>query len=412
MIRKLFFLFVFFAPFTSFFAISAWLRLPVVINQLLFVIVAVSLLLKNKIHIKWLQKEDVFLLIFLVFVWLSFIFGFKERRSFNHSLAYTNALIFFFLLSKYVISVLKIKSLEIARVIFHSFLFISSIIIIDFIGKNYWNVELRNLFSTPDGKISNMDYYIRFHSFRVGGVAEEPGTMALFYNIYFAVSMYYVFLKQKIRQIYLLVPLFTICHFFMLSNAGITLAIAVGIFIFLEERLKTLKITISQIYWVIGIVVFVLLALTTVYVFNIGDIQEILEKFIAKIFFNESGKSYSSSGQRLHQWSRAFSNFIKHPVFGYGPGFGVHQDEEGYLGVYATVLADIGIIGFLFFLSFQVEVLKKIMNIKKPYRGFLLFALLTAFIHFFIVSDFYHAPVWIMIAFSQLVYKEQKSNTQ
>ncbi|WP_406755307.1 hypothetical protein, partial [Tenacibaculum maritimum] len=125
MIKKLFYLFIFFAPFTSFFALSAWLRLPVIINQLLFITLLITLLKNNRINTKWLVKEDLYLLSFLGLIWLSFFLGFREKRSFNHSLAYTNAIIFFFFLSKYVIHFLRVSSIKIAKVFYLSFIFSS-----------------------------------------------------------------------------------------------------------------------------------------------------------------------------------------------------------------------------------------------------------------------------------------------
>ena len=97
MIKKLFLLFIFFAPFTSFFAISSWLRIPVVINQVLFVFLVLGTLIHGRLRRKWILKEDLLLIGLLLLVWLSFLFGFKEQRSFNHSLAYTNSIFFIFL---------------------------------------------------------------------------------------------------------------------------------------------------------------------------------------------------------------------------------------------------------------------------------------------------------------------------
>ena len=122
MIKKLFYLFIFFAPFTSFFALSAWLRLPVIINQALFIFLIVSIFQNNSVKTKWIVKEDIYLLGFLALVWISFMLGFREQRSFNHSLAYTNSILFYFFLSKYVITHLKISSIKIAKFIYWSFL--------------------------------------------------------------------------------------------------------------------------------------------------------------------------------------------------------------------------------------------------------------------------------------------------
>ncbi|CAA0155531.1 membrane hypothetical protein [Tenacibaculum maritimum] len=407
MIKKLFYLFIFFAPFTSFFALSAWLRLPVIINQLLFITLLITLLKNNRINTKWLVKEDLYLLSFLGLIWLSFFLGFREKRSFNHSLAYTNAIIFFFFLSKYVIHFLRVSSIKIAKVFYLSFIFSSIIILIDFIGKNYYNFSLRETYATSES--SNMNYFIRSNMFRVGGVAEEPGSMALFYNIYFGVSLYYLYQKDKIKLFKWLFILFALVHFAMLSNAGITLTLVALIIIFLINKLQYKVISKTQLFWIVGIFSLLILSSCFIIFFDIGHSNKFLEDFSNKIFFNESHKSYSSSGQRLLQWQRALVNFFKHPILGNGPGFGVHEDTEGYLSIYLTILSDIGFIAFVFFMGFIKKIIEKVMLLPIHIRNFILFSNITLLFHIFIVADFYHAPIWILFAFVQLIYREQKS---
>ncbi|MFL0100917.1 O-antigen ligase family protein [Tenacibaculum maritimum] len=407
MIKKLFYLFIFFAPFTSFFALSAWLRLPVIINQLLFITLLITLLKNNRINTKWLVKEDLYLLSFLGLIWLSFFLGFREKRSFNHSLAYTNAIIFFFFLSKYIIHFLRVSSIKIAKVFYLSFIFSSIIILIDFIGKNYYNFSLRETYATSES--SNMNYFIRSNMFRVGGVAEEPGSMALFYNIYFGVSLYYLYQKDKIKLFKWLFILFALVHFAMLSNAGITLTLVALIIIFLINKLQHKVISKTQLFWIVGVFSLLILSSFFIIFFDIGHSNKFLEDFSNKIFFNESHKSYSSSGQRLLQWQRALVNFFKHPILGNGPGFGVHEDTEGYLSIYLTILSDIGFIAFVFFMGFIKKIIEKVMLLPIHIRNFILFSNITLLFHIFIVADFYHAPIWILFAFVQLIYREQKS---
>lgn len=406
MIKKLFYLFVFFAPFTSFFALSAWLRLPVVINQLLFLTLIIAAFKNNKVKTKWLLKEDLYLFAFLGIVLLSFLFGYREQRSFNHSLAYINSVLFYFFLFKYVVVLLKITSKEIAKIIYWSFCTISFIIITDFIGRNFYNYSLRSVFSEVDGAISNMDYFIRSGYRRVGGVAEEPGHMALFYNIYFGITLYYIHLKKNFKKYFFVCFLFIVSHFAMLSNAGIVLPIIALALIFIINKLKTLRISENQVLMLLSLLVLLFISVTVILFFDVGNTRSFLEEFFNKIFFNESAAN-SSSGQRLLQWKRALFNFIERPVLGKGPGFGVHEDAEGYLSVYLTILADVGIISFLLFVSFQQVIVKKVMQLEKYSRGFLLLSIITSFLHIIIVADFYHAPLWILLAFVQLVYKEQ-----
>jgi len=407
MIKKLFYLFIFFAPFTSFFALSAWLRLPVVINQILFIFLIIGIFQHSFVKTKWIVKEDLYLVAFLVLVWLSFVLGFREKRSFNHSLAYTNSILFYFFLSKYIISQFKISSLRIAKVIYWSFITCSFIIIVDFIGKNYYDYSLRSTFSEVDGVISNMDYFIRAGMFRVGGVAEEPGHMAIFYNIYFGIALFYIHQRSTSKKYIWISILFLISHFAIMSNAGIVLPIIAVISIFLINKLSKLKITSKQLFWLLSIFALILVVSTVLLFFDVGQNSQTLEAFFNKIFFSETAE-YSSSGQRLKQWDRALSNFIKHPIFGNGPGYGVNEDPEGYLSVYLTILSDIGIIAFLLFISFQGALIQKIMKVKNTIRNFILFCIITTFFHLIIIADFYHAPLWILFVFIQLVYKEQK----
>lgn len=408
MIKRLFYLFIFFAPFTSFFALSAWLRMPVIINQLLFLVLIIGVFKNNRVKTKWIVKEDLFLLVFFALVWLSFLFGFLEKRSFNHSLAYTNSILFYFFLSKYVIELFQIPSIKIAKVVYRSFAVCSFIMIVDFIGRNYFNVSLRQTFSEADGAISNMDYFIRTGFRRVGGVAEEPGHMAMFYNIYFGISLYYISLKKQNKSFYVWVfSLFIVCQFMMFSNAGIILPVIAGIFIFSINKLKRLKITPKQILIVFSSLVLVIIVGVVILFFDIGNTAQIFEEFFDKVFFNESDNAYSSSGQRLKQWSRALKNFTGRPLLGNGPGFGVNEDPEGYLSVYLTILSDVGIIALLFFLSFQERLIRKVMSLDTTLRSCLLFSVITSFLHLIIIADFYHAPLWILFVFIQLIYKEK-----
>ena len=406
--KKLLYLFIFFAPFTSFFAISAWLRIPVVINQLLFLFIFINILFHRKIITKWLYNEDLILLVFLLLVWLSFLLGFKEKRSFNHSLAYTNSILFYFFLTKYAIALLKISVTNISKMAYLSFIAISIIIIADFIGKNYFNLNIRNIFSTADGVTSNMDYFIRQGFYRVGGVAEEPGHMAIFYNIYFSISLIYLHNKNLIHKYKWIVLLFIICQFALYSNAGMALALLAAIVIFSLKKLKNVIISKRQLFWISGVFILIILLFTTLFYFKSNHATFLLDaqNFINKIFFQEKGAN-TSSGARLHQWLRALSNFAKHPIFGNGPGYGVQQEHEGYLSLYLTILSDVGIFAFLLFMLFLLSLIKKVIKIKSVLSYFLLFGIITSFLHLFIIADFYSAPLWILFIFIQLVYKEE-----
>ncbi|MDZ7612457.1 MAG: hypothetical protein U5K51_01065 [Flavobacteriaceae bacterium] len=123
----------------------------------------------------------------------------------------------------------------------------------------------------------------------------------------------------------------------------------------------------------------------------------------------DEGQGYSSSGARVHQWLRWLTNFIKHPVFSSGPGYGVQEDEKGYLSVYLAILSDLGIVAFLFFMVFLWSIIVKASKSNREIRSFLFFSIITAFLHLFIIADFYNAPLWILFVFVQLVYFENNN---
>lgn len=406
MTKKIFYLFIFLAPFTSVFPLSAWVRLPVLANLILFLVVVIGLLFYGKIKMNSVFQEDIFLLIFLGLVCISFILGFKEMRSFNHTLAYTNAIVFFFFLTKVVVVQFEISSVQIAKTMFFSFLVISLISIYDFVGINFYDFSLRNLFSTVDGKTSNMDYFIRGGLKRVGGVAEEPGTMALFYNIYFGASLFYLTKTKRFFGITITALIFLISHFVIFSTAGIALSVIFFAIVFAIERIKQNKISPKTIKRSLNGLLIFFVATVTLFVIDAGGINDYFLEFLNKVMFNESG-NVTSSGQRVYQWNRAFENFSIHPIFGHGPGYGVHEEQEGYLNVYLSILADMGAVAFLAFLLFLGLIFKKAFNLSQKTRPFLLFALFTSVSHLFIVSDFYHAPFWILLMLIQLVNSEE-----
>ncbi|MBP0902857.1 O-antigen ligase family protein [Mariniflexile gromovii] len=412
MIKKLFLLFIFFAPFTSFFAISSWLRIPVVINQVLFVFLVLGVFIHGKVSRKWILKEDLLLISLLFVVWLSFLFGFKEQRSFNHSLAYTNSIVFYFFVSKYVIQFLNIKAIEVLAVIYKSFLLCSLIIIIDFIGINYFDFSLRRIYApVVDGKISNMNYFIRGEMLSVAGVAEEPGHMANFYNIYFGLSLCYIYQKKYVKKYKWLIGLFILSQIALFSSAGIALSIFATILIFIINKIEKFSITKIQLAWIVGLLMVFFLGLVILLSFKSETEFKQINSIIDKITFSEEANKVtkvSSSGQRLYQWTRALSNFVKHPVLGNGPGYGVNEDTEGYLSVYFTILSDVGLFAFLFFVSFQTILLIKVIRLKRNVRSFVLFSLITSFLHLIIIADFYQAPLWILFVLIQLIYKENK----
>lgn len=112
-----------------------------------------------------------------------------------------------------------------------------------------------------------------------------------------------------------------------------------------------------------------------------------------------------SSITRSFVWSQAFKDWSSAPFLGNGPGYGVDKYKVGYHSVYFTILADIGLFGFLSFLFFLMFNLKNVIHRVPLQRVLLGIPFIATFIHFAIVGDFFHAPFWILIILIQLMPK-------
>lgn len=398
MLKKLLLLFIFFTPFTSYFAISGWLRLPIVLSLITSLFFLVSFIQRKKIKFDFFFVEDIFLFFFLITVYISFLLGYLEIRSLNHTLAYTISILLFFFTTKLIISNTDVSIKDISKTACNSFYIVSLIIILDSLLKNIYDIELRSMFVEPDGKVANMNYYIRSGFYSVAGVAEEPGNMAFYLNIFFSFAAFYY--KSINKNLILLIVILIICQLMMLSSSGIANAIIALFLISFFSIFKNPKLILSIFF-------FGLLSVIYITFFSNDRFKSNFNIIFNKVLFSES--KHSSSQARINQWSRGLDNFFKHPIFGNGPGFGVNEDQEGYLSVYLTILSDIGIIGFLLFALFLTIIFLKAYKIPKDFSKIVLFGIITSYLHIFVISDFYQPSFWILLIFVQLVHQKYKN---
>lgn len=390
-------IFIFFAPFTVYFAVSAWLRFPVMLILFLLIFSVLYFIKRKSINLKFIAPEDIFLIALLFLVLISLMFNFYGQRAFNHTLAYFFSIGLYYFFVKLLIVNTNLKVIEFVKVMYSSFITISIILILDTIGKNFNIISLRELFVPNNPSISNVKYFIRVGFFNTSGVAEEPGVMALFYNIYFCGALIYAHLMNK--NLIILISLLLLNQFLMFSAAGIFLPILSLLIVGNYQLLKNEKYVTFLLFFYFIIILFI-----GIY-WNKSKI--ILENVFDKLFFNENNPG-SSSGARLNQWKRALNNFIESPLIGKGPGYGIQENSEGYLSIYLTILADIGILAFICFLLYLIALFLKIYQLRNFYSKILMYGFIIVALHIFIVSDFYQAPIWIFFILIQLIYNESK----
>lgn len=410
MIKKIAGVFIVLSPFTSYFAISAWLRLPVVLMLILSALFVLKIITGKKINLKALSidKEDILLVALLALIWLSWLLGFRESRSLNHALAYSFTILFYFFLFRSITRNEKIRSSEILQSFALSSSICCFIIILDWILINFFSLGIRDYFVNLDNKSANMLYFQRAIFLSVGGVAEEPGSMALLLNIIAPMGLLYHTLSNNWKQVFWLSAAYVLSLICLFSTAGIiNLAVAIAFMSFHTFLTSSrIMVKLKTIYTVsAGVVLMMVVA-----ILNQGLIVFLLREIRQKIFLSSEDASASI---RAETWDKALNDWAQHPILGNGPGFGVDSYGTGYHSVYLTLLADTGMVALVFFILFLLSYFLRLLQLPKQQRFFVGVSLIATTIHFAIVGDFYHAPFWVLlILIGKLTFENKTLHTK
>jgi O-antigen ligase len=398
-IKNVFLLYIFFAPFTTYFAVSARLRFSVIINLMLLLGGGVYFLFKKKPKLK-VAFEDLLLLFLVSWVFIVMLIKYNNSRSVSHAIAFIYSILGYYLIPKIILFNLNILPEKLIKTVVYSFVTVSIIIIVDFLGKNFLGFELRTLIVGHhlQNDAANMSYYIRSGLYISGGTAEEPGSMGLMLNVFFPIALSYFWHNRKMTIF--LTTLYLLDLIMIMSAATMANAVIAFLFLFLLYLKKRPKILIVSFLITVFFSVFFLLQ-------KDSKLGKVITHNIQKVTFSDD--SNLSSNARMYQWGRAIKDFIESPILGKGPGFGKSNDGEGYLSVHLTILVSYGIVGFLCYIIFFIISFVKAYSLNDKYRFFFMFSFITFFVHWGILSDFYHAPVWILLILIQYLFKKNKN---
>ncbi len=335
--------------------------------------------------------EDLFLAAFLIIALISVLINPFTDRTFSNLLAYFFTVFAYFLGLKMAIQDLKITSMQLGKAIYYSAVLCCIIMVVDFLLANFLNFQLRPLFVNLENGTANMTYYQKWGVLTVGGVAEEPGSMALILNIYGLIGIYYAaehLSKSKFNLLFLLY----ICALATSGSIGAIMFVALSFLILKFRQAFSFKFLLYTI-----------LALGFIAILGEVLIQGFLNEFQQKLVLSDDS---ASAVIRLLSWKKGFETWMQNPILGMGPGYGkVINGGEGYLSFFLTVLADLGLFAFITIILFLFKILTK--AIKTDKSKILALSLLTTIFHLWILGDFYHAPFWILLVFIQLVSIEK-----
>ncbi|PRY12311.1 O-antigen ligase-like membrane protein [Pontibacter ummariensis] len=349
-------------------------------------------------------KADLILISLLVLIWISWLFGFRAPRSLNHAVAYSFTVFFYYFLFRVIIRNERISSKFILNKFTISAILCCSIIILDWVLINLFNIGIRDYFVNVENNSANMLYFQRAFFYSVGGVAEEPGSMALLLNIVVPLGLLNYSLDNKQNKVIWLSIAYILALFCLFSTAGIINAIvAAGLMMFYNLlRSKYIRVKLSYIYiTILGFTGVLVLIIKKPHLF-----ANVANEVNQKLFLSTRDASASI---RTETWHSSLRDWQLHPVLGNGPGFGVDSYGTGYHSVYLTLLADVGVFALALFILFLFIHLLQLLQLPKSVSFFTGVALIATILHFAVVGDFYHAPFWILLILIRMLNIENKS---
>jgi len=389
-------------PFTSAFALKSFLPLPLLIS---FILTFKFIFIKN-IKFK-ISIVDIILFIFLFMISISYICNlFILRYSpklLNHFSSYFITLLFYYFIIKNIlyIYVLKKGINKVLKFVLLSVLLASIFGTINFLGKNFFGFDLDNYIYRP--MVENMNA-LAIGFYRSRSFIEEPGHFAMFLEIFFPLSLYYL-LNIKVNKNYIILYSFIviISFLFTFSTAGIMISIIsiFSVFIYYLFQNKSVLKNIYLYKQLFYILIFLLVILSIFNYYGLFDLFQLIEYINSKL---NGSNSSNDRLDRVHEALSLFSNSgLFHILFGFGPG-GYLLYIKSIISLYLLLLLETGIIGLFLFILFQFLVLKHILSLNSNIKYYFLFSFISATFHYSLISNYWYPWYWFLIVLIEIQY--------
>ncbi len=397
--------------FTSAFAITGTINLPVLFGCLLLIAGILNLFITNKISNEIFCLEHNLILLFLFFVLLSFIInGLGYNSAINHTAAYfssfllffTAPFLYFFQNENYKNQIFTVT----LKAIFYCVTFSSIFSVIEFVFTNFLNISVTDFI--PRHSVKEYDPLIVGFLIRSRGFAEESGHYSFMIEILGPLAIYYMFysnyckLKKIIKIIVtFLIVLSVLTSFSVSSFLIIPLTILVALILKFKQLIIIFRKNMLYIIGTIGTIV------VMYYIINLLiPINEIISITISQKF-----DSFSFDDRKFR--TTFFQNtFFKLPLenilIGNGPS-GVkllgYDDSYTFLSLYQTLTFEIGVIGLLIVGVNILIILMKNFLSNNPIASYFFVSILSGLIHYNSISNYWYPFLWFILAFCIFCYK-------
>lgn len=374
--RQLAFLYGFVLPFTSVFALSGWVNLPVLISLLV-----IFVLIFKGIH----HPNPFDVIVFATFVLpavFSGIANFKyatEEKFLSHLLSYFFVFFTFYLVSREILQrhpAALLKGVVGGLVFSIIFAFIEFTIALT-LGYEPLSYIPRFTANEYDATFSSI--------LRVRSLVEESGHYALYLGIITPIAL--LFMTDRLPKIFARTLIAAVCFamIFTFSTSGIIFLIISAIVASFVAHASFVKIVIR----VAGLAVLVLLVYFGVLILFKIDLTNIV-----------TDKSNNLNG-RLGPFDESWAYFqnagILQIFFGLGPGYYAYRDLEPVISLPALTIFQNGLFGFILYIVMFIAGLKRIWAFDKNQKHFLVFSLLFAFLVYGGVSNYWYPWFWLLL---------------
>jgi hypothetical protein len=371
-------------PFSSTFALTP--VLPVYLVYL--VLFSIKETLYRRVFFR-LDYEDIIALFFLFLVFLSFaineIFIFQsDAVRVGSLLAYCTTIFYFYLFVKWALSSFLQNN---PFYVLLSYIYIATYIVVTFVIVEF---VLKNVFALSfDGSATALGFY------RAYGLTSEPGHTAMFLEIMAPLAAYFLILKEKRVQLFLLLSSLALIFTFS-AAAFVIVPLAVFIsFLLLILAGKKIGVYFYKLTFLI-IALFVILVFLS-YFLELLTFSDLASQVMGKLS-TDNGSAYSRV-RRLEEFYEVFVNAnVVNILIGYGPGAYKNLAIDSVISLYPNLLLETGLIGLATFVLFLLVIFRKILKISGGPQFFFLVSFLSAVMHFFIVANYWYPWFWFLSA--------------
>jgi hypothetical protein len=366
-------------PFTSVFAISGLITLPVILSLIFFVFIGLF-------HGHRLNNKNLFVI--LSFILLLFISSFSAQitdSTYNknflpHLFSYIFVILFFYYVSVRVIST--------AFNFFLTGCLVGFIISLTFGAVEFVLVQygFHDVVSSIPRNAREIYIAEAFGFIRIRSLMDESGFFALYLCILGPVlyTLKIRYFNSFLRK--LLILLYIINMTLTFSTSAI---LSFGIILPFVIMAYGKNISYKVIYILLSSIVAIL---------SINLLNNTLDIYMLDIISSKIETGNGRWGPLVTSYNAFINSSPQTLLFGFGAGYGGRLNIDPVMSLVLLMLFELGIVGLVWYLFIFYLAFKNVSKINVIHRPYMAFSILSAFFFYIFISNYWFPWVWVILA--------------